>query len=183
MPGRSFVSYLISLSTTVSSLHHLVYLDSHCQQDLHMWHKCLKGWNGVSLFYDSRVTSAHDMEHCTNASLIGFGAFFQNQWFSAEWPVSLPSIHEADLSMAFPELYPIVAAAVVWGKYWTSKRIMFISDNEATIFIIRKMRSKVFTNNEAREDLNMDSGSEQFSVQFKTFSRQIQYHGSTSGFL
>ena len=113
LPGRSFVSYLISLSTTVSNLQHHVSLDSHCQQDLHMWHKFLKGWNRASLFYDSSFTNAYDMELFTDASLVGFGVYFQNQWFSAEWPVCLPSIHESDLSMAFRELYPIVAAAVV----------------------------------------------------------------------
>ena len=37
------------------------------------------------------------------------------------------------------ELYPIVAAAVLLGKHWISKRIMFISDNEATLYIIKKM--------------------------------------------
>ena len=142
LPGRSFVSYLISLSTTVSNLQHFVYLDSHCQQDLYMWHKFLQDWNGVSLFYDSNFTNAYDMELFTDASLVGFGAYFQNHWFSTKWPDCLPSIHESDLSMAFRELYPIVAAAVLWGKHWTSKRIMFISDNEATVYIIKKMRSK-----------------------------------------
>ena len=142
LPGRSFVSYLIKLSTTVSSLHHMVYLDQHCQQDLHMWHKFLTGWNGVSLFYDSSFTNAYDMELFTDASLIGFGAFFQNQWFCSEWPASIPSVQDDDLLMAFRELYPIVAAAVVSGKHWTSKRIMFVSDNEATVYIIQKMRSK-----------------------------------------
>ena len=143
LPGRSFVSYLISLSRTVSNLQHFAYLDSHCQQDLHMWHKFLKGWNGVSLFYDYSFTNAYDMELFTDASLVGFGAYFQNEWFSIEWPVRLPSIHEGDLSLASCELYPIVAATVViWGKHWTSKHIMFFSDNEATVYIIRKMRSK-----------------------------------------
>ena len=122
LPGRSFVSYLISLSTTVNSLHQTIYLDHHCQQELHMWHKFLKGWNGVSLYYDSSFTN--DMELFKDASLIDFGHFFQNQWFSFEWPASLPSIQDDDLSMAFRELYPIVAAAVVWGKKCTSKCIM-----------------------------------------------------------
>ena len=96
----------------------------------------------MSLFYDSSFTIVYDMELFTDASLVGFGAYFQNQWFCSEWPDCLLSIQESDLSMAFRELYPIVAAAVVWGRYWTSKRIMFISDNEATVHIIRKMRSK-----------------------------------------
>ena len=138
LPGRSFVSYLISLSTTVNNLNHNVDLDTHCREDLHMWHKFLKNWNGVSMFYDSCITNAHDLELFTDASLIGFGAFFQNQWFCEKWPDVLPSIKESDLSMAFRELYPIVAAAIVWGKYWTAKRIMFVSDNEATVFIIKK---------------------------------------------
>lgn len=56
------------------------------------------------------------MELFTDASLIGFGALFQNQWFCAEWPGGLPFVQESDPSMAFRELYPIVAAAVVWGK-------------------------------------------------------------------
>ena len=44
--------------------------------------------------------------------------------------------------MTFRELYPTVAAAVVWGKQWTYERIMFVSDNLATMFIIQKMRLK-----------------------------------------
>ena len=142
LPGRSFVSYLIQLSTTVKKLHHMVYLDSHCQEDLIMWHKFLSNWNGVSLFYDSDFTEACDLELYTDSSLIGFGGIFQNQWFCSEWPMELPSVKESDLSMAFRELYPIVAAALIWGKNWTSKRILFRSDNMATVFIIQHGRSK-----------------------------------------
>ena len=52
------------------------------------------------------------------------------------------SVVDDDLSMAFRELYPIVAAAVVWGKCWTAKRIMFLCDNLSTVRIIQKGRSK-----------------------------------------
>ena len=47
-----------------------------------------------------------------------------------------------DLSMAFRELYPIVAAAVIWGKKWTCKKIVFMCDNQATVYILCKGRSK-----------------------------------------
>lgn len=142
LPGRSFVSYLIHLSTTVERLQHFVYIDNHCQQDLLMWHKFLRGWNGVSLFYDSHFTTTLDLELYTDASLVGFGGIFQKQWFCAEWPAQLPSVKGKDLSMAFRELYPIVAAAIIWGKQWTAKRILFLSDNMATVCIIQKGRSK-----------------------------------------
>lgn len=81
LPGRSFVSYLIHLSTTVKRLQQFVTLDCHCQEDLIMWHKFLTNWNGVSMFYDSHFTAACSMELHTDSSLIGFGGIFQNQWF------------------------------------------------------------------------------------------------------
>ena len=80
-----------------------------------MWHKFLTNWNGVSMFHDSHFTAACSMELYTDSSLIGFGGIFQNQWFCSEW-LELPSIKESDLSMAFRELYPIVAAALIWGN-------------------------------------------------------------------
>jgi hypothetical protein len=46
------------------------------------------------------------------------------------------------LSMAFLELYPIVDAAVLWGYLWISKRILFLCDNEATVYIVNNGRSK-----------------------------------------
>ena len=142
LPGRSFVSYLIQLSTSVQKLKDMVYLDIHCRQDLYMWHEFLRNWNGISLFYDNHFTTTSEMQLFTDASLIGFGGIFQNQWFCSEWPPELPSIKDGDLSMAFRELYPIVAVVLIWGKSWTSKRILFLSDNMASVFIIQRGRSK-----------------------------------------
>ena len=44
--------------------------------------------------------------------------------------------------MAFLKLYPIVVAALLWGSEWSCKTIMFWCDNEATVAIVRKGRSK-----------------------------------------
>ena len=142
LPGRSFVSYLIRLSTTVKGLHQYVHLDKHCQDDLRMWYRFLCDWNGVSLFYDNALTCSADMELYTDASLVGFGAIFRQQWFSSAWPKEIPSVEDGDLSMAFRELYPIVAAAVLWGKHWTAKRIIFVCDNLSAVYILQKGRSK-----------------------------------------
>ena len=49
-PGRAFVSYLISLSTTVKMLHHHVKLNQECRLDIKMWSMFLRQWNGVSFF-------------------------------------------------------------------------------------------------------------------------------------
>ena len=45
--------------------------------------------------------------------------------------------------MAFRKLFPIVIAAILWGKYWSAKRIKFYCANLGTVQIIRKGRSKV----------------------------------------
>jgi hypothetical protein len=45
--------------------------------------------------------------------------------------------------MAFRELYPIVVATVLWEHFWSTKRIVFSCDNEFTVHIINKGRSKV----------------------------------------
>ena len=75
------------------------------------------------------------------ASTIGYGGYFQVKWFYSKWPVNLPDVTN-NFSMAFLELYPIVVAALLWGPLWSRKKILFWSDNEATVAIVKKGRSK-----------------------------------------
>ena len=77
-----------------------------------------------------------------DASLVGFAAVVGSQWFYSKWPEQLSSVSEGDLSMAFRELYPIVAAVVIWGKCWVKRRILFMCDNLSAVFIIQKGCSK-----------------------------------------
>ena len=144
IPGRSFVTYLINLSTKFNNLNYYVSLSPECREDLKMWHIFLKQWNRVSFFYDTLTTSSDDLVLFTDAaSTLGFGGYFQGRWFSSPWPSELSYIMESEMSMAFRELYPIVVAAVLWSKYWIKKRIVFHCDNESTVHIINKGRSKV----------------------------------------
>ena len=76
------------------------------------------------------------------SSTVGFGGFYEGKWFCDIWPKDLPSISDKVLSMAFLELYPIVVAAVLWGKNWCGKRILFYCDNLATVKILTKGRSR-----------------------------------------
>ena len=139
-PGRSFVSYLISLSTSVKELHHHVKLSPSCRRDIFMWHKFLSKWNGISFFLDDNITFAADMHLFTDATDKAFGGYFNGQWFQGHFP---SAILQQQCSMAFLELYPIVMACVLWGHTWSQKRILFHCDNQATVEIISKGRSKV----------------------------------------
>lgn len=142
LPGRSFVSYLIDLSTTAKDLHHYVYLSKECRTDLKLWLCFLKNWNGINMFYNRHFTSSFDMELYTDSSRKGFGGYYKGEWFSSAWSSDLSFPNEKDFSMAFLELYPIVVAAIIWGPQWTQKRVLFWCDNEATVAIVKKGRSK-----------------------------------------
>jgi hypothetical protein len=142
VPGRSFISYLIGLSTTVPGLFDTVYLNQSCRLDLQMWSRFLESWNGVYFFLDDDVTTNADFHLFTDASGVGFGVFFNNRWFQGRWPPEFPTLTNTAANMALLELFPIIVAAVIWGKEWSRKRILFHCDNMATVHIIKKGRSK-----------------------------------------
>ena len=141
-PGRSFVSFLISLSTTVKELHHHVKLTEQVRLDIEMWQKFLSLWNGVSFFLDDKIIVAADMHLFTDATDKAFAGIYEDKWFQGEFPTGLLQ-QTGGLSMALMELYPIVVACVLWSERWSRKRILFHCDNMATVQIINKGRSKV----------------------------------------
>lgn len=140
--GRSFVSYLISLSTKVRELHHHVKMTKECRLDIDMWHVFVERWNGVSFFLHDNITLATDMHLFTDATDKAFGGLYGNKWFQDTFPSDLANNKEK-ISMAFLELYPIVMACVLWGHEWSRRRILFHCDNMSTVEIINRGRSKV----------------------------------------
>ena len=143
IPGRTFMANLIQLSTTVKLLHQKIRLTTECQQDIAMWLELLSKFNGVSMFHDSNLTSNIDLEVYTDSSSsVGFGGFNKKtgEYFADTWdnhPLPVGS-H----SMSYMELYPIVVASLLWGREWERKNIAFMCDNEGTVAILQKGRSK-----------------------------------------
>lgn len=139
-PGRAFVSFLISLSTTVDGLFKCVTLDKNTLMELAMWDLFLTTWNGISMFRHTELTLDHDFHLYTDAaSTLGFGGLWENQWFAGEWPAEIASLPTT--SLALMELYPIVVAVYLWGHSWSRRRICFHCDNSSTVHILRKGRS------------------------------------------
>ncbi|CAG2237187.1 unnamed protein product [Mytilus edulis] len=155
LPGRAFVTYLYRLMCSVKESHHYVHLNKECKSDLTMWLQFLSTWNGINMFYESHLTSAADMHLFTDASsTIGFGGFYQGKWFCDTWPTDLPTISDKTLSIAFLELYPIVVSAVLWGKGWYKKRILFHCDNLASVIILTKDEQISSVSTRGRESSN-----------------------------
>jgi hypothetical protein len=89
--GRSFVSYLIDLSTTVKELTDFVHLSKECKTDLEFWLRFLSDWNDVTMFHDCEFTNSFDMELSTDAaSTLGFGGYFHGKYVYSTWSVDLP---------------------------------------------------------------------------------------------
>ena len=72
------------------------------------------------------------------APSMGFGGFYQGQWFASEWPSHFA---QHSHSSALSELYPIAVACHVWGSSWRRKRIAVLCDNVAVVEIINRGRS------------------------------------------
>lgn len=81
LPGRSFVSYLIDLSTTVKELTDFVHLSKEYKTDIEFWLRFLSDWNGVTMFHDCEFTNNFDMELFTDAaSTLGFGCYYHGKY-------------------------------------------------------------------------------------------------------
>ena len=134
VPGRSFLSRMISLSCTVRENHFKIYLSKQVKEDMNLWVSFLNNWNGRSFFLSKQVTSSADLDFATDASgSIGYGSFFDGAWFAAKW-----ATHQRLWSMATKELFPIMVSTMLWGSRWRNLRILVLCDNEATVKLLNK---------------------------------------------
>ncbi|XP_068584257.1 uncharacterized protein [Cebidichthys violaceus] len=137
--GRSYISSLLDLASSVPNLHDVISLNEGCRSDLRFWSRLLRHWNGVTFFYDDVVHSSDSIKFFTDAApSVGFGGYYQGQWFANSWPHSFPKL---DPSSALYEIHPIAVACPIWGKFWRRKRIAVQCDNQAVVGIINKGRS------------------------------------------
>lgn len=137
--GRSFISHLLSLASSVHALEDLISVTQACRDELRLWISFLNQWNGLTFFYNSLVSSPVDIQLFTDAApSTGFGGFYQGRWFASPWP---PQLQDFSQSSALFELYPLVVAAFLWGKEWSASSILVHCDNESTVQCINKGRS------------------------------------------
>ena len=132
-PGRIFLRRLIDLSTTVVPLHHHITFNAEARADLSWWLRFLPPWPGVSLLLQSHWSSAPDMDLYTDASDVGYGAYWSGRWFNSHW-----TPQQAALSIAWREMYAILVACSTWGNSWARRRILFHCDNAAVVAIWQK---------------------------------------------
>ncbi|RXN33881.1 poly [Labeo rohita] len=137
--GRPFISHLLSLASSAHALEDIISITDSCRNELSLWISFLKQWNGLSFFYSNLISSPIDIQLYTDAApSVGFGGFFRGRWFASTWPPQLAHLPQQLSSSALFELYPLVAAASLWGKEWSATSIIVHCDSEATVHCINK---------------------------------------------
>ena len=127
--GRTFLRRAIDLSTSASQPHETISLDRGFRLDILWWLTFASPWSGKSFFLLPNRTPSPDLELFTDSSgCTGFGAYLQGEWFNGGW-----SAEQANLSIQYKELYPIVLSACVWSRL----KVRFNCDNLAIVSCIK----------------------------------------------
>ena len=138
IPGRAFLRRLIDLSIGLSRPFQHVRITSEARQDLQAWLGFLVEFNGKTFFNYPPWIEAHCIHLYTDASgAIGYGAILGTHWFFGKWPEEWKT-----QSIAFLELFPIMASIVLWATELENKRLIIHTDNEALEYILNKSTSK-----------------------------------------
>ena len=94
--------------------------------------------NGKRMFLSDDWLVSDTLQLYTDAaSAKGFASLFGTKWFMHAWPEDFQMLHINILM-----LFPIILAVEIWGEKMSDQRILFLSDNEATVFVLNKMSSK-----------------------------------------
>ena len=128
--GRIFLRRLIDLSTTVSSLHHHIYLNQQARADIDWWMRFFPTWNGVEIIHPTPITSI-DINLFTDASNFGFGCVYGQRWMFSGWREEwTPSII---CHINVRELFAIWAATFTWGHEWRDQEVVIFTDNQSLV--------------------------------------------------
>ena len=142
-PGRTFLRRLIGLTCGVKKSYYKIRITMEVKLDLLMWNTFLTQFNGVTFFQEKDWICDDSINLFTDsAGSIGFGLYFRGRWAQGRWP---DWVMDLKLSIAALELFPIFVAIRIWGKEMAGMKVVFSSDNKATVAIINKKTSPCST--------------------------------------
>lgn len=145
--GRVFICRLLNFLRGMSSSKKSKVPDE-VRRDLRWWQEYLTIFQGVSMmcFED---WGEPDSDLATDACLEGCGGVCGNEYFHIKFP---GFIQEKNLSINELELITVVVALKVWKKQLVGKRVVVFCDNETSVEVINRGRSRnEFSQNCLRE--------------------------------
>ena len=140
VPGRPFLQRIIAITRGVARFSQHIKLNTSFRKPFQIF---LDHWNGSNFFLESRTTQSPDLHFVTDASgSLGYGVFFNIQWFQGQW---LPEYHShtEQQSIAWKDIFPIYLACMVWGPQWSGKWMHLWCDNQSVINILKSKSSKI----------------------------------------
>ena len=129
-PGRSFLRRMFELLKGVLRKQHFIRLNKSFHSDLRWWQLFLDSWNGVAMIGSREWSPAFHLYSDASGSF-GCGAWWDQSWLQLAWPQDLQ-----DWGIAVKELFPIVVAAMVWGKRWAGHSIQVYCDNQTVVGVV-----------------------------------------------
>lgn len=139
--GRVFTRRLFSSTCGLKSPYAHIRLTSSIKEDLKIWQKFLDDFNGRSLWQEE-LTSTVSLDLFTDAAgAFGYGAYFQGRWSAEAWPDDWIKM-KLNRNILFLELFPVFVSIVIWGPFFSNKRLLLHSDNKGVVFAINCQSSK-----------------------------------------
>ena len=136
-PGRPFLRRLYALQSVESHPHHLVRLNIAARADITWWHTFVDNWNGLSILWSVGICTPSIIVISDASGSWGCGGFYSSFWFNMKWP---PQAQE--FSIAIKELFSVVIAAAIYGKYWSGQLVQFSVDNAAVVHVLQATYSR-----------------------------------------
>ena len=147
VPGRAFTRRLYAFADTSNTKlrpHHHVRLTQEMKDDLHMWRKFL--WHPSVFargFIDFSTTLQAEKISMFSDALrnveLGYGGICENSWMYGQWEPSFIETYKP--SIAYLELYALVAIVLNWIHRFKNKRIILYCDNQSVVQIVNNTSS------------------------------------------
>jgi hypothetical protein len=116
-------------------------ISQHARKELNVWLSFLADDRSKKPFKVIFPSTHQAFEIWTEAaSLTGFGAIWNDNWFYGSWPE--PSQLWREHGMSFLELVPIFIALHMWSETFTESVVLIHTDNEALVPILNNLYSK-----------------------------------------
>ena len=111
----------------------IIRLNQEFRQELTLWQEFFQTWNGLSFFCMPMWVPILDFQVSSDAAgSLGYGAFFNAQWFCGAC-----SMKQKSILITYKELFPIVVDAALWGSEWVSQQVEFLCNNESVVSVLK----------------------------------------------
>ena len=134
--GRAFLNHLFALRSTLKP-GQVRRINADTRAELAWWALFLDKWQGLSVQQFIILRQPDQLLFCDASGSWGCGAWAPPFWFQFPWLRDTPLS-----SIALKELFPIVAATGVWGRYWAGKLILCHSDNAPAVTQVNSLHAQ-----------------------------------------